>query len=329
AWFKLTHRDMGPRTRYIGPEAPKEDLIWQDPIPALNHALIDATDIANLKAQIMKSGLSISELVETAWASASTYRDSDRRGGANGARIALEPQRSWAVNNPAQLNKVLGVYTQIQKDFNAKNASKKVSLADLIVLGGAAALEQAAKNAGVNVSVPFVAGRMDATQAQTDVNSFAVLEPMADAFRNYKKTQYTFTTEELMVDKAQLLGLTAPEMTVLVGGMRVLGTNFDDSNKGVFTTKVGALSNDFFVNLLDMNIVWKPTDANQELFEGRDRKTGAIVYTASRADLIYGSNSELRAIAEVYGSADAKEKFVKDFVAAWTKVMMADRFDLQ
>jgi catalase-peroxidase len=329
AWFKLTHRDMGPRTRYLGPEAPKEDLIWQDPIPALNHALIDATDIANLKAQIMKSGLSISELVETAWASASTYRDSDRRGGANGARIALEPQRSWAVNNPAQLNKVLGVYTQIQKDFNAKNASKKVSLADLIVLGGAAALEQAAKNAGVNVSVPFVAGRMDATQAQTDVNSFAVLEPMADAFRNYKKAQYTFTTEELMVDKAQLLGLTAPEMTVLVGGMRVLGTNFDDSNVGVLTTNTRTLSNDFFVNLLDMNIVWKPTDANQELFEGRDRKTGAIVYTASRADLIYGSNSELRAIAEVYGSADAKEKFVKDFVAAWTKVMMADRFDLQ
>ncbi|MEY4350393.1 MAG: hypothetical protein RL078_440, partial [Bacteroidota bacterium] len=313
----------------IGPEAPKEDLIWQDPIPALNHALIDATDIANLKAQILKSGLSIGELVETAWASASTYRDSDRRGGANGARIALEPQRSWVVNNPAQLNKVLGVYTQIQKDFNAKNSSKKVSLADLIVLGGAAALEQAAKNAGVAVEVPFVAGRMDASQAQTDVNSFAVLEPMADAFRNYKKTQYTFTTEELMVDKAQLLGLTAPEMTVLVGGMRVLGTNFDDSNKGVFTTKVGALSNDFFVNLLDMNIVWKPTDANQELFEGRDRKTGAIVYTATRADLIYGSNSELRALAEVYGSADAKEKFVKDFVAAWTKVMMADRFDLK
>jgi catalase-peroxidase len=329
AWFKLTHRDMGPRTRYIGPEAPKEDLIWQDPIPALNHALIDATDIANLKAQIMKSGLSISELVETAWASASTYRDSDRRGGANGARIALEPQRSWAVNNPAQLNKVLGVYTQIQKDFNAINSSKKVSLADLIVLGGAAALEQAAKNAGVNVSVPFVAGRMDATQAQTDVNSFAVLEPMADAFRNYKKTQYTFTTEELMVDKAHLLNLTAPEMTVLLGGMRVLGTNFDDSNVGVFTTNTRTLSNDFFVNLLDMNIVWKPTDANQELFEGRDRKTGAIVYTASRADLIYGSNSELRAIAEVYGSVDAKEKFVKDFVSAWTKVMMADRFDLQ
>jgi catalase-peroxidase len=320
---------MGPRTRYIGPEAPKEDLIWQDPIPALNHALIDATDIANLKAQILKSGLNIGELVETAWASASTYRDSDRRGGANGARIALEPQRSWVVNNPAQLNKVLGVYTQIQKDFNAKNSSKKVSLADLIVLGGATALEQAAKNAGVAVEVPFVAGRMDASQAQTDVNSFAVLEPMADAFRNYKKTQYTFTTEELMVDKAQLLGLTAPEMTVLVGGMRVLGTNFDDSNKGVFTTKVGALSNDFFVNLLDMNIVWKPTDANQEIFEGRDRKTGAIVYTATRADLIYGSNSELRALAEVYGSADAKEKFVKDFVAAWTKVMMADRFDLK
>ena len=329
AWFKLTHRDMGPRSRYLGPEAPKDDLIWQDPIPALHHAVIDATDIANLKAQILKSGLTVSELVETAWASASTYRDSDRRGGANGARIALEPQRSWAVNNPAQLTKVLTVYGQIQKDFNAKGGSKQVSLADLIVLGGAAALEQAAKNAGVTVSVPFVPGRMDATQAQTDVNSFAVLEPMADAFRNYKKSQYTFSTEELMVDKAQLLNLTAPEMTVLVGGMRVLGTNFDDSNKGVFTKNVGALSNDFFVNLLDMNTVWKPTDTNQEVFEGRDRKTGAVIYTASRSDLVFGSHSELRAIAEVYGSADAKEKFIKDFIAAWTKVMMADRFELK
>jgi catalase-peroxidase len=329
AWFKLTHRDMGPRSRYLGPEAPKEDLIWQDPIPALNHAVIDATDIANLKAQILKSGLTVSELVETAWASASTYRDSDRRGGANGARIALEPQRNWAVNNPVQLNKVLAVYGQIQKDFNAKGGAKKVSLADLIVLGGTAALEQAAKNAGVTVSVPFVPGRMDATQAQTDVNSFAVLEPMADAFRNYKKTQYTFSTEELMVDKAQLLGLTPPEMTVLVGGMRVLGTNFDDSNKGVFTKNVGTLSNDFFVNLLDINTVWKPTDTNQEVFEGRDRKTGAIIYTASRSDLVFGSHSELRAIAEVYGSADAKEKFIKDFIAAWDKVMMADRFELK
>ena len=329
AWFKLTHRDMGPRSRYLGPEAPKEDLIWQDPIPALHHAVIDATDIANLKAQILKSGLTVSELVETAWASASTYRDSDRRGGANGARIALEPQRSWAVNNPAQLTKVLTVYGQIQKDFNAKGGSKQVSLADLIVLGGAAALEQAAKNAGVTASVPFVPGRMDATQAQTDVNSFAVLEPMADAFRNYKKSQYTFSTEELMVDKAQLLNLTAPEMTVLVGGMRVLGTNFDDSNKGVFTKNVGALSNDFFVNLLDMNTVWKPTDTNQEVFEGRDRKTGAVIYTASRSDLVFGSHSELRAIAEVYGSADAKEKFIKDFIAAWDKVMTADRFELK
>jgi len=329
AWFKLTHRDMGPRSRYLGPEAPKEDLIWQDPIPALHHSVIDATDIANLKAQILKSGLKVSDLVETAWASASTYRDSDRRGGANGARIALEPQRSWAVNNPAQLTKVLTVYGQIQKDFNAKGGSKQVSLADLIVLGGAAGLEQAAKNAGVSVSVPFVPGRMDATQAQTDVNSFAVLEPMADAFRNYKKTQYTFSTEELMVDKAQLLGLTAPEMTVLVGGMRVLGTNFDDSNKGVFTKNVGTLSNDFFVNLLDINTVWKPTDTNQEVFEGRDRKTGAIIYTASRSDLVFGSHSELRAIAEVYGSADAKEKFIKDFIAAWDKVMMADRFELK
>jgi catalase-peroxidase len=329
AWFKLTHRDMGPQTRYLGPEAPKEVLIWQDPIPALNHSLIDATDIVNLKAQILKSGLSVSELVETAWASASTYRDSDRRGGANGARIALEPQRSWAVNNPAQLTKVLAVYTQMQKDFNAKGSAKKVSLADLIVLGGAAALEQAAQNAGVTVSVPFVPGRMDATQAQTDVNSFAVLEPMADAFRNYKKTQYTFSTEELMVDKAQLLGLTAPEMTVLVGGMRVLGTNYDDSNKGVFTQNIGALSNDFFVNLLDMNIVWKPIDSTKEMFEGRNRQTGAVVYTATRADLVFGSHSELRAIAEVYGSADAKEKFVADFVNAWSKVMMTDRFDLK
>ena len=277
----------------------------------------------------MKSGLTVSELVETAWAAASTYRDSDRRGGANGARIALEPQRSWAVNNPAQLTKVLAVYAQIQRDFNAKGGAKKVSMADLIVLGGAAALEQAAKNAGVNVVVPFTPGRMDATQAQTDVNSFAVLEPMADAFRNYKKAQYTFTTEELMVDKAQLLGLTAPEMTVLIGGMRVLGTNFDDSNKGVFTKSVGTLNNDFFINLLDMSIVWKPVDANQELFEGRDRKTGAVFYTATRADLIYGSNSELRAIAEVYGSSDAKEKFIKDFISAWDKVMMADRFDIK
>ena len=329
AWFKLTHRDMGPRSRYLGPEAPKEDLIWQDPIPALHHSVIDATDIANLKAQILKSGLTVSELVETAWASASTYRDSDRRGGANGARIALEPQRSWAVNNPVQLTKVLTVYGQIQKDFNSKGGSKQVSLADLIVLGGAAALEQAAENAGVSVSVPFVPGRMDATQAQTDVNSFALLEPMADAFRNYKKTQYTFSTEELMVDKAQLLGLTAPEMTVLVGGLRVLGTNYDDSNKGVFTKNVGTLSNDFFVNLLDINTVWKPTDTNQEVFEGRDRKTGAVIYTATRSDLVFGSHSELRAIAEVYGSADAKEKFIKDFIAAWDKVMMADRFELK
>lgn len=329
AWFKLTHRDMGPRTRYIGPEAPGEDLIWQDPIPAINHAIIDATDIADLKAQILKSGLTVGELVETAWASASTYRDSDRRGGANGARIALEPQRSWAVNNPSQLTKVLSVYNQIKNDFNAKSNEKKVSLADLIVLGGNVGIEQAAKAAGVNASVPFVPGRMDALQEQTDVNSFAVLEPMADAFRNYKKTQYTLSTEELMVDKAQLLNLTAPEMTVLIGGMRVLGTNFDDSNKGVFTSKVGALTNDFFVNLLDMNYEWKPIDEHNELFEGRDRKTGAIVYTATRSDLIFGSHSELRAIAEVYASADAKEKFVKDFIAAWTKVMMADRFDIQ
>jgi catalase-peroxidase len=328
AWFKLTHRDMGPKTTYLGPEAPKTDLIWQDPIPAVNHELINAQDIASLKTQLLNSGLSIRELVTTAWASASTFRGSDNRGGANGARIRLEPQRSWEVNNPEQLNKVLAVYEKIQKKFNGQSKSKKVSMADLIVLGGNAAIEQAAKNGGYEVKVPFSPGRMDATQEQTDVNSFAVLEPMADGFRNYQKKEYTLTTEELLVDKAQLLTLTAPEMTVLVGGMRALGANYDNGSTGVFTTKKETLSNDFFVHLLDMSTSWKATSADKLTFEGRDRKTGELKWTASRADLIFGSNSELRALAEVYASNDAREKFVQDFVAAWTKVMQLDRFDL-
>jgi catalase-peroxidase len=328
AWFKLTHRDMGPKTTYLGPEAPKTDLIWQDPIPAVNHDLIDEKDIAALKTSILNSGLSIAELTSTAWASASTYRVSDRRGGANGARIRLEPQRSWEANNPAQLTKVLTSLEKIQAEFNAKSGSKKVSLADLIVLAGSAAVEKAAKNAGFNVQVPFVPGRMDASQEQTDVNSFEALEPAADGFRNYLKTKYTVATEALLVDKAQLLTLTAPEMTVLVGGMRALGANYDGSKHGVFTDKKDQLSNDFFRNLLDMGIIWSATDDTQEKFDGRDRKTGAIKYTATRADLIFGSNSELRALAEVYAADDAKEKFVKDFIAAWTKVMNLDRFDL-
>ncbi len=328
AWFKLTHRDMGPKTAYLGPEAPKDDLIWQDPIPAVNHRLIDDKDVAALKASILNSGLSVSELVSTAWASASTYRGSDRRGGANGARIMLAPQRNWEVNNPAQLNKVLGTLEKIQKDFNAKSKDKKVSMADLIVLAGNAGVERAAKNAGHEVKVPFTPGRMDALQEQTDVESFQLLEPMADGFRNYLKTKYTLSTEELLVDKAQLLTLTAPEMTVLVGGMRALNTNYNGSKHGVFTDKKDALTNDFFVNLLDMANEWKAVDDTKEVFEGRDRKTGAVKYTATRADLIFGSNSELRALAEVYGSSDAKAKFVKDFVAAWDKVMNLDRFDL-
>lgn len=328
AWFKLTHRDMGPKTTYLGPEAPTEDLIWQDPIPAVNHPLIGKADIANLKSQILKSGLGINELVSTAWASASTYRGSDRRGGANGSRIRLAPQKDWEVNNPAQLAKVISTLEKIQNDFNSKSGAKKVSLADLIVLGGAAAVEKAASNAGYSVNVPFVPGRMDATQEQTDVESFAVLEPMADGFRNYLKTQYTLSTEELLVDKAQLLTLTAPEMTVLVGGMRSLNANFDGSNKGIFTDKKDQLTNDFFVNLLDMSTEWKAADNTKELFEGKDRASGEVKYMATRADLIFGSNSELRALAEVYASNDAKEKFVKDFVAAWDKVMKLDRFDL-
>jgi catalase-peroxidase len=330
AWFKLTHRDMGPKSLYLGPEVPKEELVWQDPIPAVNHTLIDSKDIENLKIQLSKSGLTISEMVETAWASASTFRGSDKRGGANGARLLLEPQKNWEVNNPKQLAKVVAVLEKIQKEFNAKVTNgKKVSMADLIVLAGCTGVENAAKNAGYNLTVPFTPGRMDATQAQTDVVSMAVLEPMADGFRNYTKTQYTVPTEELLVDKAQLLTLTAPEMTVLVGGMRVLNTNYDDSKKGIFTSQSEKLTNDFFVNLLSMDVSWSATSDTKEVFEGKDRKTNEVKWTASRADLIFGSNSELRALAEVYASNDAKEKFVKDFVAAWTKVMNLDRFDLK
>jgi catalase-peroxidase len=329
AWFKLTHRDMGPRTRYLGPEVPTEELIWQDPIPAVDHTLIDEKDIAVLKTKILNSGLSISQLVSTAWASASTFRGSDKRGGANGARIRLTPQKGWVVNNPAQLTKVLETMERIQKEFNSTQSNgKKVSLADLIVLAGCAGVEKAAKDAGSEVAVPFTPGRMDTSQEQTDEESFAVLEPAADGFRNYLKTKYTISTEELLVDKAELLTLTAPEMTVLVGGMRVLNTNFDNSEHGVFTKRPEVLTNDFFVNLLDMSTVWMPKSETKETFDGRDRKTGALKWTGTRADLIFGSNSELRALAEVYGSADAKEKFVKDFVAAWNKVMNLDRFDL-
>lgn len=330
AWFKLTHRDMGPKSTYWGPEAPKEDLIWQDPIPALDHTLVNAKDIADLKANILKSGLTIPEMVTTAWASASTFRISDRRGGANGARIRLAPQKDWEANNPQQLAKVLTALEKIQTEFNAKAPKgKRVSMADLIVLAGSAAIEQAAKNAGFTVEVPFTPGRMDALQEQTDVASFALLEPMADGFRNYQKKQYTVSTEELLVDKAQLLTLTAPEMTVLVGGMRSMGANYDNSKHGILSSKKDALSNDYFVQLLDMSTTWKAINDNKEVFEGRDRKTNAVKYTATRADLIFGSNSELRAIAEVYASNDAKEKFVKDFVAAWTKVMNLDRFEMK
>jgi catalase-peroxidase len=330
AWFKLTHRDMGPKSTYLGPEIPKENLIWQDPIPALNHPTINNTDIAVLKTQLLASGISISEMVTTAWASASTYRNSDRRGGANGARIRLAPQKDWEVNNPKQLAKVLAAYEKIQKEFNNKTKDgKKVSMADLIVLAGNIAIEEAAKNAGMTITIPFTAGRMDATQEQTDATSFAVLEPMADGFRNYLKTKYTVPTEALMVDKAQLLTLSAPEMTVLLGGMRSLHANFDNSNNGIFVSKKDQLSNDFFVQLLDMNVIWTAVNADDELFEGRDRKTGDVKYMATRADLIFGSNSELRALAEVYASNDAKEKFVLDFAKAWTKVMNLDRFDVK
>jgi catalase-peroxidase len=329
AWFKLTHRDMGPRSRYLGPEVPAEELIWQDPIPAVNHQLIDAQDIASLKDTILASGLSVSELVSTAWASASTFRGSDKRGGANGARIRLAPQKDWNVNQPARLAKVLKTLEGIQSTFNsAQSGGKKVSLADLIVLAGCAGVEKAAKNAGHEVKVPFMPGRMDAMQEQTDAESFAVLEPAADGFRNYLKTKYTVSAEELLVDKAQLLTLTAPEMTVLLGGMRVLNTNFEGSQHGVFTKRPEALTNDFFINLLDMSTTWKATSEDQEVFEGHDRATGKLKWTATRVDLIFGSNSQLRALAEVYACEDSKEKFLRDFVAVWNKVMNLDRFDL-
>jgi catalase-peroxidase len=329
AWFKLTHRDMGPRARYLGPEVPAEDLIWQDPIPAVNHKLIDAQDIASLKGKILASGLSVSELVSTAWASASTFRDSDKRGGANGARIRLVPQKDWEVNQPAQLSKVLKTLEGIQRMFNsAQSGGKKVSLADLIVLAGCAGVEQAAKNAGHKVTVPFTPGRMDASQEQTDPSSFAVLEPIADGFRNFRKTRYAASVEELLVDQAQLLTLTAPELTVLLGGMRVLKTNFGGSQHGVFTERPEALTNDFFANLLDMSTTWKPTTEDADVFEGRHRATGALRWTGTRVDLIFGSNSQLRALAEVYGCEDSQEKFLHDFVAVWNKVMNLDRFDL-
>jgi catalase-peroxidase len=323
AWFKLTHRDMGPRARYLGPEVPREELIWQDPIPAVNHKLIGERDIADLKKKILASKLSVAQLVSTAWASASTFRGSDKRGGANGARVRLAPQKDWEVNQPAELAKVLKKLEKIQRDFK-----KKVSLADLIVLGGCAGVEAAAKRAGVAVKVPFKPGRMDASQDQTDVESFAVLEPLADGFRNYLKGKWPVSAEQLLLDKAQLLTLTAPEMTVLVGGMRMLGTNVGGAKHGVFTSKPGTLSNDFFVNLLDMRTEWKPTSAAADVFEGRDRKSGKLRWTGTRVDLVFGSNSQLRALAEVYASEDAKEKFVQDFVAAWDKVMNLDRFDL-
>jgi catalase-peroxidase len=330
AWFKLTHRDMGPKCRYLGPEVPAEDLIWQDPIPAVDHALIDTKDAADLKVRILASGLSVSELVSTAWASAATYRGSDMRGGANGARIRLAPQKDWAANQPAQLAKVLSVLEGIQATFNASaSGGKKVSLADLIVLAGNAGVEAGAKAAGVAIEVPFSPGRMDASQEQTDVESFAVLEPKADGFRNYLNTQYTVPAEHLLVDKAQLLSLSAPEMTVLVGGLRVLGANVGGSQHGVFTAQPGALTNDFFVNVLDMDVAWKPTGPDAQVFEGRDRKTGAVKWTGTRVDLVFGSNSQLRALAEAYAQNDAKDTFVHDFVAAWTKVMNLDRFDLK
>lgn len=327
AWFKLTHRDLGPKSRYLGPEVPAEDLIWQDVVPKADYKEIDEDDIELLKSKILSSGLSVSQLVKTAWASASTYRDSDKRGGANGARIRLEPQRGWDVNQGTL--PVLSKLEEIQKEFNHNAAEgKKVSLADLIVLGGAAAIEKAANEAGINIRVPFLAGRVDASQEQTFAPSFSYLEPVADGFRNYQKQKYSLSGEELLVDKAQLLGLSTPQMTVLVGGMRALGANFDDSKKGIFTQNAGVLTNDFFVNLLDINTVWSSINEDEEEFEGKDRKTGKLKYTASRVDLVFGSNSQLRAIAEVYAQSDAKEKFVNDFVAAWNKVMNADRFDI-
>jgi len=329
AWFKLTHRDMGPRARYLGPEVPAEELIWQDPVPAIDHKLVDDKDIASLKAKVLASGLTVPELISTAWASASTFRGSDKRGGANGARIRLTPQKDWEVNEPARLAKVLKTLEGIQGEFNGiQSGGKKISLADLIVLAGCAAVEKAAKNGGHNVTVPFTPGRMDASAEQTDAASFAVLEPKADGFRNYQKTRYAVTPEELLVDKAQLLTLTAPEMTVLVGGMRVLNANFRGSRHGVFTKRPEALTNDFFVNLLDMGTTWKPSAGDDNIFEGHDRATGELKWTGTRVDLIFGSNAQLRALAEVYACDDAKEKFVQDFIAAWNKVMNLDRFDL-
>ena len=329
AWFKLTHRDMGPKSRYLGPEVPQEDLLWQDPIPAVNHALVEESDIDALKTEVLNSGLSVSQLVSVAWASASTFRGSDKRGGANGARIRLEPQKNWKVNNPSQLQKVLNVLEKIHTNFNSsQSGDKKISLADMIVLAGCAGVEKAAKDAGFNISVPFTPGRMDASQEQTDIESFGYLEPLADGFRNYRNSKIPVSTEELLIDKANLLTLTIPELTVLIGGMRVLDTNYDGSRHGVFTTRVGQLTNDFFVNLLDMGTQWKAISDDKEVYEGRDRATDRVKWTGTRADLVFGSNSELRATAEVYGSADANEKFVKDFVAAWDKVMNLDRFEL-
>jgi catalase-peroxidase len=328
AWFKLTHRDMGPKPRYLGPEVPKEDLIWQDPVPPVDHPLIDAVDIAAFKGKMLASGLSVSELISTAWASAATFRGSDKRGGANGARIRLAPQKDWEVNQPAQLAKVLETMKGLRKAFNATSGKKKVSLADLIVLGGCAGVEAAAKKAGHIVAVPFAPGRTDASQEQTDVESFAVMEPLSDGFRNYHRKSATVLPETMLVDKAQLLTLTAPEMTVLVGGLRVLGANHGQSPHGVFTNRPGTLTNDFFVNLVDMGTEWKPVSDAKDVFEGRDRASGKVKWTASRVDLVFGSNSRLRALAEVYAQDDAGEKFVRDFVAAWTKVMNADRYDL-
>ena len=329
AWFKLTHRDMGPKSRYLGPEVPKEDLLWQDPVPTVNHELINASDVAELKKTILAAGIPVSQLVATAWASASTFRGSDMRGGANGARLRLAPQRDWTVNEPQQLAKVLAALEGIQKDFNkAQSGNKRVSLADLVVLGGCAAVEKAAKDAGGEVTVPFVPGRTDASAEQTDVEAFAVLEPAADGFRNYQKAKFAVSPEELLIDRSQLLTLTAPEMTVLVGGMRALNANFERSKHGVLTERPETLTNDFFVNLLDMNTVWQPTAADTDIFEGRDRQNGEPKWTATRVDLVFGANSRLRALAEVYASKDAKEKFLHDFVAAWDKVMNLDRFDL-
>jgi catalase-peroxidase len=327
AWFKLTHRDMGPRSRYLGPEVPREELIWQDPIPKVDYPLIDEQDIAHLKAKLLDTGLSVSELVATAWASASTYRGGDKRGGADGARIRLAPQKDWEANQPAQLAKVIKALEGVQLQFNqAATGGKKVSLADLIVLGGAAAIEKAARDAGTSIAVPFTPGRNDATQAQTDIESFKELEPLADGFRNYKREEIPVKGEHLLVDKAQLLTLTAPEMTALIGGLRVLGANTNGSSVGVFTKQPGTLSNDFFLTLLDMGIAWKPVEGKHEQYEGRDRNTGAVKWTGSRADLVFGSNSVLRALAEVYGSSDGKKKFVGDFVAAWVKVMNLGRY---